>query len=120
MSMNDYILEYDHLYHRMTEHDMKLPDAVLAFKLLDGASLSQEERQLALAVGNDLKFLTIKPVLNGVFTKPATEPILSNYMATMQIKQKDVFCNKSGRFGSNRDRENVFRNSPHRQVNHQN
>ena len=44
MSMNDYILEYEHLYHRMTEHDMKLPDAVLAFKLLDGASLSQEER----------------------------------------------------------------------------
>ena len=44
----------------MTEHDMKLPDDVLAFKLLDGVSFSQEERQLALAVGNDLKFVTMK------------------------------------------------------------
>ena len=60
ISMNDYVLEYEHQYHRMTEHDMKLPDAVLAFKLLNGASLSQEERQLALAVGNDLKFVTMK------------------------------------------------------------
>ena len=29
-------------------------------------------------------------------------------MATMQIKQDDVFYNKSGRFGSNRGREKVF------------
>ena len=63
VSMNDYISEYEHLYHRMTEHDMKLPDAVLAFKLLDGASLSQEETQLVLAVGNDLKFVTMKSAL---------------------------------------------------------
>ena len=48
----------------MTEHDMKLPDAVLALKLLDGASLSQEERQLALVVGNALKFVTMKFSLN--------------------------------------------------------
>ena len=87
MSMNDYISECDHLYHRMTEHDMKLPDAVLAFKLLDGASLSQEERQLALAMGNDLKFVTMKSALKRVFTKPGTEPSLCNGMVTMQIKQ---------------------------------
>ena len=92
----------------MTEHDMKLPDAVLAFKLLDGASLSQEERQLALAVGNDLKLVTMKSALKMVFTKPGTEQSLCNDMATMQIKQEDVFYNKSGRFGSNRGREKVF------------
>ena len=33
--MNDYIIEYEHIYKRMEDFDMKLPDAVLAFKLLD-------------------------------------------------------------------------------------
>ena len=106
--MNDYILEYEHLYHRMTEHDMKVPDAVLAFKILDGRSLSQEERQLALAVGNDLKFVTMKSALKRVFTKPETEPSLCNDKATMPIKQEDAFYNNSGRFGLNRGRENVL------------
>ncbi len=70
----------------MTEHEMKLPDAVLAFKLLDGANLSQKGRQLALAVGNDLKFGTMKSVLKRVCTKPCAESSLSNDVNAMQIK----------------------------------
>ena len=35
---------------------MKLPNAVLAFKLLDGESLSVADQKLALALGKDLKF----------------------------------------------------------------
>ena len=45
LSMNDYILEFEHLYCKMTEHDMKLPDTILAFKLLDGAGLNEAQRQ---------------------------------------------------------------------------
>ena len=30
-SMNDYILEFEHLNHKILEYDMKLPDTVLAF-----------------------------------------------------------------------------------------
>ena len=32
MSMNDYIIEYEHLYYKMTQYDMKLPDTVPTFK----------------------------------------------------------------------------------------
>ena len=39
VSMNDYIVEYEYLYYKIREHDMKLPDTILAFKLLDGANL---------------------------------------------------------------------------------
>ena len=37
LSMNDYILEFEHIYYKMVEHDMKLPETILAFKLLDCA-----------------------------------------------------------------------------------
>ena len=47
--INDYIIEYEYLYKRMTDFDMKLPDPVLTFKLLDGANLTDDDRKLALA-----------------------------------------------------------------------
>ena len=45
LSMDDYIVEFEHLYYKMAEHDMKLPDTILAFKLLDGARLNEAQRQ---------------------------------------------------------------------------
>ena len=32
MSMADYIIEFEHLYHKMTNHEMPLPNTVLTFK----------------------------------------------------------------------------------------
>ena len=61
--MNDYILEFEHLCYKMAEHDMKLPDTILAFKLLDGAGLNETQRQLALTPGNDLTFSSLKSAL---------------------------------------------------------
>ncbi|XP_077971779.1 uncharacterized protein LOC144425883 [Styela clava] len=69
MDMKDYIIEFEHLYHKISEFDMKLPDAILTFKILDGANLSQSERQLALTVASDLKFEGMKSALKRVFTK---------------------------------------------------
>ena len=37
ISMNDYIIEFEHRYFKTVQYDMKLPDIVLDFKLLDGA-----------------------------------------------------------------------------------
>ena len=37
MDMNDYINAFDRLNNRLIEHDMKLPEGVLAFRLLKGA-----------------------------------------------------------------------------------
>ena len=48
MNMSDYVLEYEHLYQKMINHDMKLPDAILTFKLLDGTQVTDDERKLAL------------------------------------------------------------------------
>ena len=92
MAMNDYVVEFDHLYYKMQEHDMKLPDTVLAFKLLDGASLKDDERKLALTVGSDCKFDTMKSALKRVFsTKLPLGPTSSNMY---NIKQEEAFYNK--------------------------
>ena len=56
MNMNEYILEYEHLNLRMNEHKMKLPDAFLTFKLLDGARITSEEQKLVLTMSGELSF----------------------------------------------------------------
>ena len=35
--MEDYTTEFEHLYKRIRNFEMKLPELVLAFKLLDGS-----------------------------------------------------------------------------------
>ena len=40
LSMNEFMLEFEHFYKKMKEHDMVLPNNVLTFKLLDSANLS--------------------------------------------------------------------------------
>ena len=49
VSMNDFIIEYERRYNVCRRYQMEYPDAVLAFKLLDNANLSEKERQLVLS-----------------------------------------------------------------------
>ena len=44
MSVNDFIIELGNLNYKMGSHNVKLPD--LAFTLLDGASVSENQRQI--------------------------------------------------------------------------
>ena len=54
----------------MTDFDMKLPDPLLTFKLLDGTNLSNDDRKLAmLALGNDMEFKNMKSALKYLFSK---------------------------------------------------
>lgn len=47
--MNDHIIEFKNLYKKISGFEMKCPDPVLVFKLLDG--VSDDEHKLALALG---------------------------------------------------------------------
>ena len=58
MSMIHYIIEFEDLYQKITNHEMPLPNTVLT--LLDGAKLSEDERKLALNLGNNSEFETMK------------------------------------------------------------
>ena len=58
--MNDFVIELENLNYKMDSHDMKLPDKLLAFKLLDGASVSENQRQMCLALANDITYNRMK------------------------------------------------------------
>jgi len=65
--MADYIIEFEQRYNRIKKYDMTLPDAVLAFKLLDTACLEEKSRQLALTACTDLTFASMKSALKRIF-----------------------------------------------------
>ena len=57
LSMNEFTSDFEHLYKKMKEHAMVLPNNVLTFKLLLGsANLSEDDRELAPTLATDLKF----------------------------------------------------------------
>ena len=88
MDMNEYILEYEHLNLKMAEHKMKLPDAVLTFKILDDARITSEEWKLALTMSGELNFLKMKSALKCLFIPT------SLVAESLNIKQEEAFYNK--------------------------
>ena len=73
----------------MEDFGMKLPDAVLACKLLDSASLSVDDRKLALALGKDMKFSDKKSALKRLFNKASSTDI-----PNLAIKDEEAFYSK--------------------------
>ena len=89
VDINEYILEYEHLYKKMEDFRMKLPDAVLTFKLLGGTSLSVDDRKLALALGKDIKFNDMKWALKRLFNETSSTDI-----SNIAIKDDEAFYSK--------------------------
>ena len=89
ISMNGYIIEFEHRYFKTVQYDMKLPDIVLAFKLLDGARLTDDQRQLVLTLGNDLKFSSMKSALKRIFSK--IEDNLTQEMGKLVLKKEEAY-----------------------------
>ena len=67
MSMNDYILESEKLRREISLHNMGLPDTVQAFKTLEEAMITYNQRQMALTFGSDLSFKSMKTTLQHIF-----------------------------------------------------
>ena len=85
------------------EYEMKLPDAVLTFKLLDSANINDEECKLALTVCSDLHFDKMKSALKQLFSKSSLHPNV-----TVKIKQ-EVFHSKRNKDFKHPDSNNKFK-----------
>ena len=68
---------------------MKLADAVLTFKLLNGANIIGDERKLALTVCNDLNFDKMKSASKRLFSKSSLNP-----NSNVKINKKNLFYSK--------------------------
>ena len=67
MNINEYVTEFDQKYQKSVKYEMMLPDAVLAFKVLENAGLTVQERQLALTACSELKYDNMKSALKRIF-----------------------------------------------------
>ena len=112
--MGDYIIEFEHLYKRMRVFGMKLPDPVLAlaFKLLDGSNISDDERKLALPLGKDMKHEDMISVLIKLFNK-FSSTTTAQYAI---IKQEEAFYSKgeykSSKYPSLNNKTKTIKHNP--------
>ena len=92
MSMNDYILEFESLNHEMSIHNMALPGTVLAFKILEGAMINDNLRQMALTLALTC-FKSMKGALKCIFGEKSYINISSdgNISSGPNIKEEDAF-----------------------------
>ena len=101
--ISEYIIEYERRYNQCKKYDMVLPDPVLSCKILDGANLSQKERQLVLTAAADLKFETMKSSLKRIFgADNFGQGIGESSNAGIAIKQESAFLTQ--RYHSNDNR----------------
>ena len=91
MSISDYLLEFEHLNDRMIQFDLKLPDNILCLKLLKNASLSLNEKQMALTIADDLKYDSMKLALKQILLN-----IQNKFDSSFEIniKQKELLFTK--------------------------
>ena len=66
MSINDYLLEFEHLNDRMIQFDLKLPGNILYLRLHKTASLGINKKQMVLPIADDLKYDNMKLVLKRI------------------------------------------------------
>ena len=89
MTIHDYIIEFENLNFKMDNHNMKLPDKVLAFKLLDGASVSENQRQMCLTLANNLTHNSMKAALKRIFSDKISISKDENYHDDVFIKREE-------------------------------
>ena len=92
MSINNYLLEFEHLNDTMIQFDLKLPDNVLYLKLLESASVSVNEKQMALTIVDDLKYDIMRLVLKRILLNI---PNKSESSFEIDIKQEELLFTKT-------------------------
>lgn len=101
MKISDYILEFDKPYNKAKKYEMALPEAIIAFKILDNAGLSSQEKQLDLTACTDLQYKSMKSALQRIFGENSSS--YSDVKTDSQIitvKQEPGFCTQNKKINS--------------------
>ena len=76
VSITDFIVRFEYLYHKLQGFDMKLPEGVKAFFLLNAANVSEDNEKLARATVGDLTYDNMKSKMQKIFGDPNANDIL--------------------------------------------
>ena len=66
MLMKDYLVKFEQLYTKIKDHQMILPDGVLAYRVLNSANLTTDQMTLCRATMTDLKYSEMVKQLRGL------------------------------------------------------
>lgn len=90
MKMNDYITEFERLNNRIKDHEMTLPDGVVAYKLLHHANLNENEINLIKVTMSQLSYKEVKDKMTKMFSDITNTGTVK---AESSIKVEDTFYN---------------------------
>ena len=109
-SIDNYLNKFDLMYNRLKSHKIILPDAVLAYRLLESANLEKTKSDLVRATITRMSFDEMKTQLR----KLEDIAITSGENASFEIKEEpdDVLYNRD--FGNRRGNHSRGRGRNHR------
>ena len=88
--MKDYLVKFEQLYTKIKDHQMILPDGVLAYRVLNSANLTTDQMTLCRATMTDLEYSEMVKQLRRLFA----DSIMSGHVnnpSTIQPKEEPVF-----------------------------
>ena len=98
VSITDFIVRFEYLYHKMMQFDMNLPEGVKAFFLLNAANVSEDNEKLARATVGELTYDNMKDKIQKIFGDP-------NADETTSCKVEPVYYSSGRRGGTWRGKE---------------
>ena len=89
VSMQEFMIHYEHLYYKLGTFNIVLPEGVQAFFLLTAANISEEYEKLARATCKEMKYDEMKSTILKIFSDPAAGN--SSDEPAPSIKSEPVF-----------------------------
>ena len=68
MSISEYVIKFEQLYFKTISFHMEILDGILAYRLLNSATLTNEQKQLVKTAASIMDYQIMKDQLKKVFT----------------------------------------------------
>ena len=97
MSISDYVINFEQLYFKAKSFNMEILDGVLAYRLLNSANLTNEQKQLVKATVSKMDYQVMKDQLKKVFTNTSADFDSKKVDCKDEIKveENDIFYSTS-------------------------
>ena len=92
MGVTEYLNAFDRLNNKLKAHDMKLPEGVLAYRVLKSANLTEEQEQLAKATVDAITYKAMCDKLRSIFGDSKNKTTTQSKPA-IELNQDPFYCN---------------------------
>ena len=71
VSITEFLVHYEYLYHKLGKYEIKLPEGVQAFFVLNAANISEENEKLARTTCGQMTYANMKACIQKIFGDPS-------------------------------------------------